>query len=367
MPILFIAVLAVYQVLLFFVHAAVYKTLVVAFGWSWRWPVAVVFGLLSLTFVSASYLTYTTTHRLARWYYSFSAYWFGLIHFLFVGSFVFYLLEVVLYNNEIYVAPAILASICLGVMFIIHTYATIQTRIPKLTRVEVALPNVPEAWRGKKVVFVSDIHIGAIWNRHSTMRIVEKIRKESPESVLIGGDAFDGVKCDGDDFTIPFSSLHPPKGIYFISGNHEYINNNNGFFFEAVRKAGVRILNNEKVDFDGIQLLGVDWKDSHAAADFERILKDIHIDRSKPSILLKHEPNDLAVAEKAGVSLQLSGHTHQGQIFPLSLITKRIYRGYDYGLKKLGSMMVGVSSGVGTWGPPLRFGTKSEIIVITFI
>jgi predicted MPP superfamily phosphohydrolase len=85
-----------------------------------------------------------------------------------------------------------------------------------------------------------------------------------------------------------------------------------------------------------------------------------------PSILLKHQPDLLGVAESNGVSLQLSGHTHKAQMFPLSLITKWIYHGFDYGLHRFGNMQIYTSSGVGTWGPPLRVGTKAEIVRITF-
>ena len=90
-------------------------------------------------------------------------------------------------------------------------------------------------------------------------------------------------------------------------------------------------------------------------------------DQTKPNILLKHEPSDLAVAEAAGISLDLSGHTHHGQIFPLMFFTWQIYKGFDYGLRHLGAMQVFTSSGVGTWGPPLRLGTNSEIVAIEFV
>ena len=96
-------------------------------------------------------------------------------------------------------------------------------------------------------------------------------------------------------------------------------------------------------------------------------MQRIGVDRARPSILLKHEPSDLDVAEAAGVSLDLSGHTHHGQIFPLMFFTWQIYKGFDYGLKRIGAMQVFTSSGVGTWGPPLRLGTKSEIVEIEFV
>jgi predicted MPP superfamily phosphohydrolase len=99
---------------------------------------------------------------------------------------------------------------------------------------------------------------------------------------------------------------------------------------------------------------------------FEDILQNLQIDRTLPSILLKHVPSHLDVARKNGITLQLSGHTHRAQMFPFNLFTYLIYRGFDYGLHALGSMQVYTSSGVGTWGPPLRVGTRSEIVEILF-
>ncbi|HVO28997.1 MAG TPA: metallophosphoesterase, partial [Candidatus Paceibacterota bacterium] len=134
---------------------------------------------------------------------------------------------------------------------------------------------------------------------------------------------------------------------------------------QEIKNIGMRILDNEMVDLRGIQLAGIDWKDSYNEKDCERILAALPVDRDRPSILMKHEPQDLPTSADRGFSLQLSGHTHAGQIFPLSLITHRVYHGFDYGLKKFGDMLVYTSSGVGTWGPPLRFGTKAEIVAIT--
>jgi hypothetical protein len=95
-------------------------------------------------------------------------------------------------------------------------------------------------------------------------------------------------------------------------------------------------------------------------------LAKIGIDVNRPSVLLKHIPDHLSAVEKAGVSLQLSGHTHLAQVWPLMYITRKVFKGYDYGLKKIGKMQIYTSCGVGTWGPPLRVFTKSEIVKIIF-
>ena len=172
------------------------------------------------------------------------------------------------------------------------------------------------------------------------------------------------MKCDAARLIAPFKDLRPPQGIYFASGNHEYIRDAE-IFFDAIRNAGIRILHDEKVDVQGIDFLGADWKDTHVREDFIAVLEKMNIG-GKPSVLVKHVPDDLDAAERAGVSLQLSGHTHRGQFWPLSIITSLSYKGFDYGLHYFGKMAVYTTSGVGTWMSLFRFGTASEIVVIEF-
>jgi predicted MPP superfamily phosphohydrolase len=115
-----------------------------------------------------------------------------------------------------------------------------------------------------------------------------------------------------------------------------------------------------------LQIIGVDYRDTRREEPFRSILKKIGIDRQKPSILLKHAPLHLQAARDHGITLQLSGHTHQGQVFLFRFITSRVYQGYDYGLKRFGDLLVYTSSGAGTWGPPMRVDTKPEIVVLRF-
>ena len=125
------------------------------------------------------------------------------------------------------------------------------------------------------------------------------------------------------------------------------------------------VLNNEKKEINGMQIVGVDYRDSLNRTKLEEMLKNL-IDKNKPSVLLKHAPFDLDITEKAGVNMELSGHTHRTQMWPLNFITQLVYKGYDYGLKSFGNMSVYTSDGVGTWGPPVRVGTNAEIVSIEF-
>ena len=113
-------------------------------------------------------------------------------------------------------------------------------------------------------------------------------------------------------------------------------------------------------------IVWVDYRNSSKSENYKEILKKVAINRNVPSILLKHEPKDWEIAEGAGISLQISGHTHKAQMWPLVYVARMIYKNFTYGLQRFKNMQIYTSSGTGTWGPPMRVGTQSEIVVFTF-
>ena len=256
-------------------------------------------------------------------------------------------------------------GLCLALAVIVGIYGLLHARSILIKNVAVALPHLPVSWQGKKAVWISDIHLGAVYDKNFAQKIVTKINELNPDIVFIGGDLYDGTKVAETDIIKPFRELHPTLGTYFITGNHEEFRNNK-IYLDAIKNIGIHVLNNEMTTVDGVQLVGVDDKDSTNTAEFDVILASLNIDKSKPTILLKHQPSQLAEAAKMGISFQISGHTHRAQMFPLNLFTNFIFKGYDYGLRKWNEMTVYTSSGVGTWGPPMRIGSDSEIVVFEF-
>jgi hypothetical protein len=235
----------------------------------------------------------------------------------------------------------------------------------RVTRTTVRLANLPDAWRGRKAALISDLHLGHVRNGGFLGRMIAKILKEEPHAIFIAGDLYDGTAIDAARAAEPLKQLRAPHGVYFVAGNHEQFGDDTTYL-RAVAAAGVRVLNNEKVDVEGLQIAGVPYRHATWPPTFVSVLEGLSLDPERASILLTHAPDHPEIAEAAGVSLQLSGHTHLGQFVPWNWVARRFYRQFVYGLSRIGKMQVFTSSGAGTWGPPLRLGSNPEIVVLEF-
>jgi predicted MPP superfamily phosphohydrolase len=186
-----------------------------------------------------------------------------------------------------------------------------------------------------------------------------------PDILFIPGDFFDGTKVDPDRLAAPFKQISPPLGMFFATGNHDEFGDT-AHFLSALTRAGIRVLSNEKVIVDGLQIIGVPYHDTTFPIRMRATLEGLRIDRASASILLSHVPNRLPIVEEAEVSLQLSGHTHGGQITPFTWLTQRVFGKFTYGLNSFGALQVYTSYGAGTWGPPMRVGTRAEVVLLEF-
>ena len=243
--------------------------------------------------------------------------------------------------------------------------AIVNAAWTRIVRVTVRLPNLPAAWRGRTAALVSDLHLGHVRNAGFLRRIVRKLSRLHPDVLFIPGDMYDGTAVDLEPLAKPWVEFSAPLGAYFITGNHEQFFSPSKYL-DAVRRCGIRVLENEKIVLDGLQIVGVHFHDSTNVERFRSILRQADLDRNVPSILLVHNPNRLPVAAEAGIFLQLSGHTHLGQFFPFTKIVSSIYGKYAYGLNRFGDLAVYTSCGAGTWGPPMRLGSNPEIVLIQF-
>jgi hypothetical protein len=175
---------------------------------------------------------------------------------------------------------------------------------------------------------------------------------EKPDLVVITGDLFDGADGKLEEFVAPLNALRAPLGIYFVTGNHEtYLGVQRAYV--ALRTTPVRILADEAVILDGLQVIGISYPERGQSKNLARAIADLRgLDPALPSILLYHSPTHIAEAKAAGISLQLSGHAHHGQIFPIQFISRLVYGRYYHGLHVEGDYTLYASSGAGTWGPP---------------
>ncbi len=246
---------------------------------------------------------------------------------------------------------------------LVGLYALVSAFWIRVTRVTVALDRLPAFWRGRTLALVTDVHLGNFRGVQFSRRVVAKLSALRAECVLIGGDMFDGVRIDVDRALGPWRTLRAPSGVFFVGGNHDDYGGR-AAYFDAIRRSGIRVLDNERVELHGLQLVGVHDRETHRHQAYQKTLQGIGLKADAASILLAHRPSNLAVPEKAGISLQLSGHTHRGQFWPWTVVARRVHGKFAYGLNPYGPMQVFTSSGVGTWGPPFRLGSRSEVVLI---
>ncbi len=317
-----------------------------------------VLAFASLSFIASSIIGRYSYNRFTRAYYGLSAIWIGYLFYLFAASVVYALIALVVGPAPLIGLACLLTAVALG------TYGLYHAAQIKVTEVTVSLPGLPTAWRGRRALWVSDIHLGQHLGVEFSRRLVRQMNALEHDIVFVGGDLFDGTGApDIGELVAPFGALTAPLGIYFITGNHEEFDSAEPFLI-AVRAAGLRPLIDEAVDIDGVRIIGVDYASAASAERFGATLA--RLKSSSPSILLKHEPRDVEIAAKAGVSLMISGHTHRAQMWPLEYVARRVYGAFACGLQQCEGTQVYTSSGAGTWGPPMRVGTDSEIVRFTF-
>ena len=339
------------------------------------WPIAYAVphfalkaALIGLTLATIAVVAASSRYNnsLTRPLYVVASLWMGLFVYLFLGAALY---GIVVESAEMVgiVGPLAWLGQAIGIAAgAALDYGLINAWPIRRSRFTVSLPGTPPQWKGRRAVFLSDIHLGQIHTARFARRVATAVNEERPDIVFIGGDLFDGVKVDEHAVIAPFAAVQPLHGVHFITGNHEEFEDS-AHFLNAIRSLGIRVLTNELADVDGLQVIGVTDHDSVHKDKLAAILAGLPIDRSRAAILLKHQPSHVAVAEAAGVSLMLSGHTHRAQLFPLNVVPYWIYKGFSYGQKKFKDMHVYTSSGVGSWGPPMRIGSDSEIVVIEFV
>ncbi|MBQ5637974.1 MAG: metallophosphoesterase [Alistipes sp.] len=254
-----------------------------------------------------------------------------------------------------FVGAALFTALLLVVGYINH-------RHPKVVHIAMQTDR-PIEGGAVRIAFVSDVHLGEGTGRKQLERYVRLINQEQPDLILITGDLIDNsiTPLHRDRMHEPLNALTAPLGIYMVAGNHEYISDieQSKAFLEitpiTLLQDSVVTLNN------GVQLLGRDDRSNRHRKPLDKLAATAT--GEGPRILLDHQPYHLQQTDSLGLELQLSGHTHHGQVWPMSLLTDHLYE-QSHGYRRWSNSHIYVSSGLSLWGPPFRIGTRGELVII---
>ncbi|MFJ1708232.1 metallophosphoesterase [Kitasatospora sp. NPDC088346] len=237
-------------------------------------------------------------------------------------------------------------------------------RGPSLKQVTVPLAKLPRRAHGYRIAVVSDIHLGPILGRAHTQRIVDTINRAQPDLIAVVGDLVDGTVPELGPAALPLAQLRARDGAFFVTGNHEYFSGA-APWVEFVRELGIHPLENARTELPWFDLAGVNDIQGTAEGqgpDYAKALGDR--DRARTAVLLAHQPVTIHQTVRFGVDLQLSGHTHGGQLWPGNYLAE-LANPTVAGLERYGDTQLYVTRGAGAWGPPVRVGAPSDITIVT--
>lgn len=271
-------------------------------------------------------------------------------------------------NLFIKLSPSIYGFIGFGLASLISVLGYWNASHIRVTPVNIPMQGLNQE---VKAVHLTDIHIGHFRTNGFLQKLINKTNAQNPDVIFLTGDYLDSKYALNKKYFEPLKQLKAP--IYFVDGNHDHATNNDSIV-ALMRSVGVKVLENEVTHLNGLQIVGLNYMladrnslDMHASGHkptIEETLPKLNIDKENASVLLHHAPNGIKHANQYGIDLYLAGHTHAGQIFPFNFFSDMMFE-YNRSLHDFKGTKVFVSEGVGTFGPPFRIGTKSEIISLT--
>ncbi len=299
------------------------------------------------------------------------SYWLG---FMYYSILILLAAEVALFMDRMLnIFPAVLGQHPVqvgfsGLAFIggVLAYGAIKAGRLPLISYEAVIPKKTASLKELRLVVASDLHLGSIINSHRLAKIIDIINAQQPDLVLLPGDIIEeALFFKKENMASVFKKLQSKYGVYAVLGNHEYSGGHLDLSLSLLEAAGITVLRDSYTLVD--DMFYIVGRDDHMKEFFseeprQQLSKVMYkLDKSLPIILMDHQPRCLVEAQASGADIQISGHTHQGQFFPNNLITRRIFE-VDHGHLEKEDFHVIVTSGAGTWGPPLRIGTSSEIV-----
>lgn len=376
--------------ILFGVHVLLYFSVVCFFSISSRRVRVALFLsaiILSVSFIAARILIGWDFNLFTRLFFVLSALWGGLIVNLLPALILCWLIALAGWIARRRPPMRYVCSALFALSFLFSAYGVWNAFNPQIKTVEVEIPGLPAVWEQKNIVLISDAHLGVIYTPAYFSRVASTINSLRPDVIFITGDLFDGISTvDMPSFIGPLNELNARDGIFYVNGNHEnYIGIQN--VLAVLARTKLKPLHDDVVQVDGVQIVGAEYPQAGFVRDVKKVIRSRKAyKKGMPAILLYHTTTnidqksmtlaqlqsrtywrpdiDFTAAKELGVNLQLSGHTHSGQFIPFVYLARYLYKGYDYGLHRDGAFAIYTTSGLGSFGPPMRTGTGSEIVVL---
>lgn len=288
--------------------------------------------------------------------YVFGSTWLGAIFLVFSATVVYQTLYYMIGGDNLLLYLGLQSCAVFAAFYAIFNADRIETKSISIPFTGIVAP--------VRIVHLSDIHIGTVHRKSFLQQVVEITNEQKPDLVLITGDLFDGSAPVYPDMLTPLDDVEAPS--YFSYGNHEEYEGL-PLVKNTIQNLRLKLLDNKKVDWNGIEIIGVnDAKSLRDGESLDSVLSALSLEAGKPKILMYHTPIDWEVARKHDIALMLSGHTHNGQVFPFTLLVRVVFK-YIKGLYEEGGKFLHVTPGTGTWGPPMRLGSRNQITVIKLL
>jgi len=359
----------------FAVNFLIYSRGLQAFSISpaWRRGYIIAFWLIVSSFIIGEILEHTHSSLTSEWIYRIGAFWLAfMLYFLLT---ILLVDAIRLLNYFFHFLPEMTPTLrfriglsAVAFVSLIVLTGHINALNTRVREISLHINKQVKGSREMKVLMASDIHLGALIGENREERLVSIILKQKPDLVLLCGDLVDGDVASAlrKNLGRHIQEIKTPMGVYAIPGNHEYI----GGIQKTIpylENIGINILRDKTLILsNGVQLVGRDDRDNRRMGDANgrKSLKELMtgLDPAFPVIVMNHQPFNLDEAVTEGADLHLSGHTHHGQLWPFNYITKAVYE-LSWGFEKKGNTNFYVSSGFGSWGPPVRLGNTPEVVV----
>ncbi len=338
----------------------------------WRKSYIISFWLIVSCFIVGEILEHTHSSVISEWIYRAGAFW---LAFMLYFSLTILLFDIIrLLNYFFHFLPEItqalrfkIGIITVAFISLVVLAGTINAWSTRVKEIALTIPKKVTGSREMKIVMASDLHLGALIGERREEKLVRIINNQKPDLVLLCGDLVDGdiASVLRKNLGRHLQEIKSRMGVYAIAGNHEYIGGIQKTlpYLESIN---INILRDKVLTLEnGVQLIGRDDRDNRRMGENGRkSLKELMTgtDKTFPVIVMNHQPFNLDEATVENVDLHLSGHTHHGQLWPLSYITKAVFE-LSWGFLKKGNTNFYVSSGFGSWGPPVRIGNSPEVVV----